>query len=243
MIRTSVIALALVTQAVTAGEPKKCEGKLIQPLNYHGDETSAEDGQRWLALLHQPNGTYKIRSVAIRVERVNDPIVDENGQKSGKEISPRASSGEAIFFFKGISGIRPGPAETLPPPAQLKPNTPILFKLSSGKSYTLTLSCTPPNDSANLQQVPAALVLKHGEISQTLGTFNASYKDGKFSCVGKEGELGVIWAGDLNADGSLDLLINMTDHYNVSLPTLFLSPGGSGEPIVRKVAQLISTGC
>ena len=52
-----------------------------------------------------------------------------------------------------------------------------------------------------------------------------------------------IWAGDLDRDGELDLLVDATFHYNVSNWTLWLSSGADSGELVGEVATLTTTGC
>ena len=49
--------------------------------------------------------------------------------------------------------------------------------------------------------------------------------------------------GDLDRDGNLDLLYNLTHHYNVSKLTLFLSSAAKSNEIFRKVGEFVITGC
>ncbi|MBI5473826.1 MAG: hypothetical protein HY961_15930 [Ignavibacteriae bacterium] len=51
------------------------------------------------------------------------------------------------------------------------------------------------------------------------------------------------WAGDLDRDGRLDLLMDLTNHYNVSEPTLFLSSRAAANELVKKVASHRQVGC
>ena len=53
----------------------------------------------------------------------------------------------------------------------------------------------------------------------------------------------LLWAGDLDGDHALDLLIDVTDHYNVSRPTLFLSRGRRAGILLEPVAKHESVGC
>jgi hypothetical protein len=53
----------------------------------------------------------------------------------------------------------------------------------------------------------------------------------------------LIWAGDLDGDGKLDLFMALSDHYNVTEYTLFLSSRGSGGKLVDRVAAFRATGC
>ncbi|NIQ12133.1 MAG: hypothetical protein GWO23_21940 [Gammaproteobacteria bacterium] len=53
----------------------------------------------------------------------------------------------------------------------------------------------------------------------------------------------VLWAGDLDRDGKLDILLDLTDHYNVSAPTLLLSSMAAANELVQPVAEFRTTGC
>ena len=50
------------------------------------------------------------------------------------------------------------------------------------------------------------------------------------------------WAGDLDGDGKLDLVMDLSDYYNLSELTLFLS-SGAGTSIVKKVSSFCTSGC
>ena len=53
----------------------------------------------------------------------------------------------------------------------------------------------------------------------------------------------LLFAGDLDRDGKLDLIFNTTDHYNVSRPTLFLSSQAKSGELLGEVAHYESVGC
>ena len=53
----------------------------------------------------------------------------------------------------------------------------------------------------------------------------------------------LLFAGDLDRDGRLDLIFDITDHYNVSRPTLFLSSGAADGKPLRAAARYESVGC
>ena len=53
----------------------------------------------------------------------------------------------------------------------------------------------------------------------------------------------LLFAGDLDRDGRLDLILDTTWHYNVSRPTLFLSTLAREGELVREAAANESVGC
>lgn len=53
----------------------------------------------------------------------------------------------------------------------------------------------------------------------------------------------LIWAGDLDGDGKLDLFRALSDHYNVLEHVLFLSSRSSQGNLVQGVAAFVIKGC
>ena len=53
----------------------------------------------------------------------------------------------------------------------------------------------------------------------------------------------LLFVGDIDGDGILDLLIDTSRHYNVSSPTLYLSKPASTEDVVKRVGQHTTVGC
>jgi hypothetical protein len=52
-----------------------------------------------------------------------------------------------------------------------------------------------------------------------------------------------LWAGDLDLDGSLDLLLDTSDHENVTEMRLFLSSAAKHGQLVSEVAKFTRVGC
>lgn len=52
-----------------------------------------------------------------------------------------------------------------------------------------------------------------------------------------------IFVGDLDGDGKPDLIMQASDHYNVSIHRLYLSSAAEGREMVRQVATFRTTGC
>ncbi|HWR83033.1 MAG TPA: hypothetical protein VN285_07005 [Candidatus Deferrimicrobium sp.] len=53
----------------------------------------------------------------------------------------------------------------------------------------------------------------------------------------------LLWAGDLDRDGRLDLLLNISNHYASTHYALYLSSEADAGGLVKPVAQLIIPGC
>ena len=53
----------------------------------------------------------------------------------------------------------------------------------------------------------------------------------------------IIFSGDIDGDGLLDLVIDLSNHYNVSNPALFLSKPATSDNAVKLVGQHLRVGC
>jgi len=112
--------------------------------------------------------------------------------------------------------------------------------LAANASLTLSI----PDDSATLRmacpkvaKAGCSLLLQRGGKKQVLGNFDAA--KGKNGRVTLEPDIGfaVMFAGDLDRDGKIDLLIDTSDSHQLSEPTLFLSSFATKEELVHKVAS------
>ena len=61
--------------------------------------------------------------------------------------------------------------------------------------------------------------------------------------LGDDAMPALLFAGDLDRDGELDLLFDTTDHYNVSRPALFLSSQAGPGELLGEAARYESVGC
>lgn len=53
----------------------------------------------------------------------------------------------------------------------------------------------------------------------------------------------LVWAGDLDGDGALDLCMNLSDHYNANETTLFLSSKRGKGKLLERGAAFRTIGC
>ena len=53
----------------------------------------------------------------------------------------------------------------------------------------------------------------------------------------------VIWSGDMDGDGKIDLLLQMSDHYNMSRICLYLSSLAPAGQLVALAGEHITVGC
>ena len=214
--------------------PVESKIQLLQVGAFHGDEVAAKSGEVWLGLYSTPDG-YALIPSRITVETVYDPFVDNAGEKTGKMVTVEGQT-RPLFLIKGLDTPEAQSIKTLSAEGTI---------LSPGKSLNLGLDGkneshltaygegdVGPNGFTSLENY--SLELSKGQVSQELLAYSST--NGAIPTL--------LWAGDLDGDNRLDLVINATPHYAVSsAPMLFLSSMAKDGNLVQKVAIFIATGC
>lgn len=206
--------------------------ELLAVGSFHGDEVSAKTGQVWYGLYQRQRGC-ELKASKIRVTIVKDEIVDTT-TSTGKEVQVD-QPGETLFLVRGVAGLKNRAVATSyagDPAKSLRPGQVLVLKIGH-KKYTLSVSGKFSDNRSGAALAEYKLVLSVGARSQTI----AAEKD----CDAVHPRL--IWAGDLDSDGRIDLLVDSSTHYNVSSRTLWLSEGATGAQLVRAAAKFVTSGC
>lgn len=242
------LLLAALVAPLHSGPPRQkpgtpSQGLLLQPSTYHGHEVRASSGAWWWTLSAPEHGRSILKRRRIRVTSVADPVGGPGEDPSGKQVSVPGLDAPPLFLFQGVPGLRAGVVPSRAEPVDLRPNQAVSLGTWRGEATVVEVVCQPPSDSSEDAQAPATLVLRRGSRRQELLKFQATFAKGTYVGAGREGNLRLLWVGDLNGDGCADVILDLADHYNLRLPTLFCSRGGRSGPLVRRAAQLRSTGC
>jgi hypothetical protein len=232
--RLALVACCCLTAARVAATD------LLLPGDYHGDEISAEDGSMWFALIQDEQGGARLEPRRVGVESVYDPVLDAEDGTTGKRVG--AGQDDVLFYVRDLPGATSGSVAT----AYAGRGDPLSlvgldrgFELFERSAGALRLDCIGTETTRE-----CALVLSHEGRQQVLGRWAADASAGESQLMlGSEAWPHLRWAGDIDRDGRLDLLIDMTDHYNVSAPTLFLSTQAKPGELVGAAAELRSVGC
>jgi hypothetical protein len=165
---------------------------------------------------------------------VTDPVLDEeSGPKTGKRVSVDQPE-EPRFLVKGITPLRVGPVISIHASEQsLSSGDNIRLELA-GQSYQLKVASRGEPEKGIISD-DAKLLLTVGTVTQTLYALNSKGAN--------EPGWSLLWAGDLDGDGKLDLYLGLSNHYNVSQHKLFLSSQARKGQLVREVAEFVITGC
>lgn len=221
---------------------------LLTPGQFHTEEVDAVSGSGWLAL-YPAEGSDEphLSSVTVEVEPVFDAVVDAEGEATGKRVSVDGDGPEPLLLLTGPHGLRPGPVTAADPSSGYFSGLDAFTLRLEDETYQLGFRFTddeelPPPAPSGWHD--AILVLRYGSVEQTLVEMQLWREPESGSLYfGNEGWPGVLWAGDLDRDGRLDLFLDLTDHYNVMQPTLFLSSAAAAGEMVGQVASHMSAGC
>jgi hypothetical protein len=224
------LILFLLIVSVNDARSRKLQVQLLEIGEFHGDEVNAHTSNGWLGLFVSKKES-ALRSTSIRVSRVFDPIVDDGTKKiTGKRVRVPQSI-EPVFLVKNAPKLQSGIIKTI-----LAEQT----NLSIGESISLTLEnqhyqirfvATSNNTNPALGNAKVQIVM--GGVTQILSS-NLSKDEGGFS---------ILWAGDLDGDGKLDLYVNAAPHDNVESKRLLLSSQAGKGQLIQEIARFEITGC
>lgn len=242
--------------------PKERRVVLGMPGTYHGNEIGFSDKQRVYGF-YREGERYVLKRQQVSITLVEDPIVDLEGEKSGKEVALMPAMPEehaplllisAPFMENKIEEKIIVPTASYAPDQclQRSPDTYTPQTLDSMKRQDVALhkECTLAlgNDRSgslrsyrlNAEKIrswpmEAELKYKH--------TLRLS-EEGLPHIQVLNNVMDILWAGDLDGDGKLDLLIDGADHYNVGARMrLYLSSYAPGGRLVGLAAVFESVGC
>lgn len=233
MNRQLLAAMAILGVASLGQGKARANFSLMNVGSFHKGEVSARSGERWLGLV-QNGAESSWKFFPVEVQAVKDPLLDEEGGKTGTEV--KVLGGEPLFLVRGADQLAGKKVKT----ARFSPLGPMI-----ADQDPIQLSCLDCKGVLKLRLIDvkrgdgdtgrtSRLVLEGEGISQTLYEWPEGFDD-------QHCEL--IWAGDLNGDGKIDLFMNLSDHYNVQQMTLLLSSKGQRESLVERVAVFRTTGC
>jgi hypothetical protein len=208
-----VIALMLLFALARAAFAAMARTYVLEPGVY--DKIVIDDGEVWLGV-YPAGGRAAVRECKLRVRRVVNPIGDES---AATKIEARPDG--PLFLLKVAPSVRPGNVTSLYTKGDESPAT-IAVTLQN-KKYVLE---TAEEEEADGRRV-SRLKLKLGGKEMLLG-----------SC-GARDSIDPVWAGDLDADGRLDVYVRI-EHRNFAVEQLlFLSSAdATGKALTARAAVL-----
>lgn len=245
MIGVKTVALSVFLLAVASAGGAARTIAVLKTGSFHGGEVSFKARGEWYALVPGKRGA-SLRRVTASVVPEVDVIVDRGTQRTGKlvRIAPAL---EPIALVRGVDQLRAGAVATAVMQTPMEPGKTVEARLGERK-YTFGLTCRrverPAGASKEEFHWPGscAVTLRSDGTRTTLFTYSA-YEDDRGAGLVSDKVPEIIWAGDLDRDGRLDVLLETSDHYNESEISLYLSSSAAKGALVRRVASFNHVGC
>jgi hypothetical protein len=218
--------------------------QILRVGGWHGHEVKVEAGPDWWGIFPEGDG-YTLQSAPVTMTIAHDAIMDGVGEMTGKRVTvPQETA--PVLLIRGLEKPSQGMIRC---PVKISPNS----FLYPGQSAYLALPDAEQPGHLRLAAFGVAIE-QPGRSTTAIQTYKLKIYTGHSSKsktqtiatipeIGGDGRPRLEWAGDLDRDGKIDLLYDLTDHYNVTRLTLFLSSGAKAGEIVGKVAEWVTTGC
>lgn len=220
---------------------------LQPPGSFHSGEPVATDGESWLGLRIDGDDAALVATI-VRVRQIEDVVADDApGQRSGREVT--SAQGDVIAMYLRGPRLRAGSIEranALPDASETVASMPTYSLDFRGRRHRIAAQCDPdPVARVDGQaQFACRVVLDSPGQSQVLWATTGYFEPGAtMPSLGDDAAPTLLFAGDLDGDGRLDLILDTTDHYNVRRPTLFLSTQAAPGELLGIAAQFESVGC
>ena len=182
------------------------------------EQVEYESEENWFGLFRSAKSD-KLYQTKFTVEKISTPF-DESDEPGGVEVTVDRI-GHPLFLVKGSNRFGSGPINTLlHDNLFLYPAQELSLNLEN-KYYNLR-AFGSTNDNGHIIRYGLRLwdskLRKYQGWETTQNSFN------------------ILWAGDLDTDGRLDLFLNLSEHYAETAYVLFLSSFADEGSLLKKVA-------
>ncbi|UTW62250.1 hypothetical protein KFE98_19960 [bacterium SCSIO 12741] len=199
-------------------------------------ENWKEEG--WVALL-KVEGNHVLRMAHLQVDSVHDPLVDEEDQKTGWQVQTDTKDDDCHILIRGLL-LREKYLDPIWEKVGYVLPGDTLVQEYKGKTYRLTAEGKLVEPSAELDWYGWERYRLFLERQSDEGW----QKDTLVQIPDfNEAMVTILFAGDLDGDGELDLILDKTFHYNLYNPALYLSIEAPQGKLLKLVAQHESVGC
>lgn len=189
-------------------------------------EITAEPNEVWLGLYPTKSG-YTLMPTTVRVDAFYDPTIGEDENVTGATRVSVQGQNAPLFLIKGLDSLKTGMVKTLFS-GRLPVESSFEFTLDNESTFSVAAFGGLKSNSGS---VDYKVELVKGSRSQVICSFDTTNSAVSY----------LLWAGDIDRDGELDLLIDTVCDYSASCPALFLSSLAEGGNLLKKAAQFETT--
>lgn len=199
---------------------------LLKTGQFFAEQVHYESGETWFGLFRSVHG-YTLYQTKITVEKIATPF--DEGEEPGGVTVTVDRTGQPVFLVKGSHCFRTGPVNTV-----LHDNLFLYpaqdLSLSFEKRHYNLRAFGSTNDEGHILRYGLRLWDSKLRRHQTIAKVNNP------GWETTQNSFNILWAGDLDTDGRLDLFLNLSEHYAENIYVLFLSSFADEGSLLEKVA-------
>ncbi len=221
----------------------KYQAKLLTTGFFHADEIwPTINKEKWVGIFKNSKGYY-IQQTSLKTKRVFDAMLDDENlnQKTGWKISTNIKD-SSILLISGLNMLANKPVEQASlRKNEILPGDTLKFRYM-GLNYSLYATGIKKKQFSHAQENYFKVkdyklyltVVKNGKTFTQLLAAQPGFDDNMIN---------IIFAGDIDGDNLLDLIIDTSSHYSVTSPTLYLSKPAAKGKIIKVMGMRMSAGC
>jgi len=237
------LVVGALSMIVACGAPAG-DGVHLALSGLHNAADPVRGGGDWWGIFPEGEG-YTFQPVRVRVEAVVDPLADGDTRKTATQITVPGKT-EDIPLIRGLMSSVAGPLKSLKPEKNwgyIAPGNSITLPWVGAPKEILSISAEGREERKNhprfgsIDGVDYKLRLNRRVEKETTTQVIASLPVLR-ALEGPE----LLWAGDLDRDGKLDLLYNLSSFYIDTELALFLSSAAKEGELVGLVARWNAVG-
>lgn len=202
--------------------------KIFRAGFFHGEYIDPKmTNEEWFGLYIDSTHNTTLKRIQLELKKTFDPIIDNPGDTTGWTLSTVPE--DPLFIISGLNNKQEKIPSLKPPLRHLYPGQSFSFKMNNTWYY---IKATGTADDG-ISNYGLHISSNQSRIPETLA-FTQGFDDEMFD---------ILWIGDLDGDSKPDLLLDISDHYNVSHYALFLSSYAEPGKLIAMVDDLRTVGC
>lgn len=247
VISVCLIIIIIFTTAPIPSNSIKAQSDIVRLLRlgtYPGGYSSVKTGEVWYGLFPSwDNERYELMLTRIMIVPGRDIHRDRKDEQTGERIildhpmDYAENSNIPLILINGLDVLEEGSVNTIfPHKERIRPNDMIELILDETHHYEIIATAvkTKSGHFDRYRNFTIILHWKEKDVFQLLASYDGLDED-------KPPILH--WAGDLDKDGELDLIMDLANHYAYSKFVLFLSSFSKGFGCVGKAGEFVIPGC
>lgn len=210
-------------------------------VGFHAGADSVVPGNDWWGL-YQDGKNYTLQPTSVTAVAVRNKLIDSESDESALQVETVPPS-RPVLLIRGLDALQAGPVDSIDVTnhgGTLYPGqTVVLDHRLSGETERMKLSVT---GVAMMKQERAYVEIRDYQIHVIAGYGKKFVKQtiAQFQSVADDAGPTLLWAGDVDRDGKLDLLLDLREHDLTTRPALFLSSAAAEGDLVKMVAHWLA---